>query len=147
MPRHQRTTIERLTLQARIWGWDMSWSFSSASAKDFRLNGSVYSEHTALTLFGSVRYPEAFKYPTLECYLCADPLLHFDKSAPRCIGSMRTVGKRLVVYVPVHNERLESLISAANRLVALEISAEPLRYRKSKVMGIHLTSELEPDWL
>lgn len=66
MASRNRATVERIILQARIWRWDMSWSFS--------------------------------------------------------------------------------MVIAASRLVALEINAEPLRYRKAKVMGIHLSTELEPDW-
>jgi hypothetical protein len=59
---------------------------------------------------------------------------------------MQATGKKLIAYVAVHNDRLNSLVIAASRLVALEINAEPLRYRKAKVMGIHLSTELESDW-
>jgi hypothetical protein len=124
----------------------MSWSFSMATPTDTRPIGHHYSEHTAIKLYGSVRYPEAFKYPDLECYLYVDPLLLSDKSIPRCIGSMQATGKKLIVYVAVHNDRFNSLVIAASRLVALEINAEPLKYRKAKVMGIHLSTELESDW-
>nr|BFD38909.1 hypothetical protein FFPRI1PSEUD_04080 [Pseudomonas sp. FFPRI_1] len=99
-----------------------------------------------IKLYGSVRYPETFKYPTLECYLYVDPLLLSDKSVPLCIGSMQATGSRLIAYVAVHNDRFNSLVTAASRLVALEINAEPLKYRKAKVMGIHLSTELESDW-
>jgi hypothetical protein len=124
----------------------MSWSFSMATRSDTRTIGHHYSEHTVIKLYGSVRYPETFKYPTLECYLYVDPLLLSDKSVPLCIGSMQATGSRLIAYVAVHNERFNSLVTAASRLVALEINAEPLRYRKAKVMGIHLSTELESDW-
>jgi hypothetical protein len=146
MADRRRTTVERIILQARIWGWDMSWSFSMATPTDTRQIGHHYSEHTAIKLYGSVRYPEAFKYPALECYLYVDPLLLSDKSAPRCIGSMQATGKKLIAYIAVHNDRFNSLVIAASRLVALEINAEPLRYRKAKVMGIHLSTEMESDW-
>lgn len=146
MARRSRAAVERIILQARIWGWDMSWSFSMATRTDTRLIGHHYSEHTAIKLYGSVRYPEAFKYPTLECYLYLDPLLLSDKSVPRCIGSMQATGKRLIAHVAVHNDRFNSLVTAASRLVALEINAEPLRYRNAKVMGIHLSTEPESDW-
>jgi len=59
---------------------------------------------------------------------------------------MQASGKRLIAYISVSNDRFNSLIIAASRLVALEINAEPLRYRKAKVMGIHLSTELESDW-
>ena len=59
---------------------------------------------------------------------------------------MQATGKKLIAYVAVHNDRFNSLVIAANRLVALEINAEPMRYRKAKVMGIHLSTELESDW-
>ena len=113
---------------------------------DPRRIGDHYSEHASMKLHGSIRYPEAFKYPTLECCLYIDPLLLDGKVVPRCIGSMQASGKRLVAYVAIHNERFNSLVVAANRLVALEINAEPLRYRKARIMGIHLSTELEPDW-
>lgn len=113
---------------------------------DTRLIGDHYSEHASMKLHGSIRYPEAFKYPTLECCLYVDPLLLDGKAAPSCIGSMQASGKRLVAYVAIHNDRFNSLVVAANRLVALEINAEPLRYRKARIMGIHLSTELEPDW-
>ena len=146
MARRSRTAVERIILQARIWGWDMSWSFSMATRSDTRTIGHHYSEHTVIKLYGSVRYPETFKYPTLECYLYVDPLLLSDKSVPLCIGSMQATGSRLIAYVAVHNERFNSLVTAASRLVALEINAGPLKYRKAKVMGIHLSTELESDW-
>lgn len=146
MARRSRTAVERIILQARIWGWDMSWSFSMATRSDTRTIGHHYSEHTVIKLYGSVRYPETFKYPTLECYLYVDPLLLSDKSVPLCIGSMQATGSRLIAYVAVHNERFNSLVTAASRLVALEINAEPLKYRKAKVMGIHLSTEPESDW-
>jgi hypothetical protein len=63
--------------------------------------GHHYSEHIAIKLYGSVRYPEAFKHPTIECYLHLGPLLLSDKSAPRCIDSMQATGKRLIAYVAV----------------------------------------------
>lgn len=135
MARRSRTAVERIILQARIWGWDMSWSFSMATRSDTRTIGHHYSEHTVIKLYGSVRYPETFKYPTLECYLYVDPLLLSDKSVPLCIGSMQATGSRLIAYVAVHNDRFNSLLTAASRLVALEINAEPLKYRKAKVMG------------
>lgn len=146
MARRSRTAVERIILQARIWGWDMSWSFSMATRSDTRTIGHHYSEHTVIKLYGSVRYPETFKYPTLECYLYVDPLLLSDKSVPLCIGSMQATRSRLIAYVAVHNERFNSLVTAASQLVALEINAEPLKYRKAKVMGIHLSTELEFDW-
>ncbi|ETK21470.1 hypothetical protein H097_00290 [Pseudomonas sp. FH4] len=146
MARSSRTAVERIILQARIWGWDMSWSFSMATRSDTRTIGHHYSEHTVIKLYGSVRYPETFKYPTLECYLYVDPLLLTDESVPLCIGSMQATGSRLIAYVAVHNDRFNSLVTAGSRLVALEINAEPLKYRKAKVMGIHLSTELEPDW-
>lgn len=86
----------------------MSRSFSMATPTDTRPIGRHYSEHTAIKLYGSVRYPEAFKYPTLECYLHVDPLLLSDKSTPRCIGSMQASGKRLIAYISVSNDRFNS---------------------------------------
>ncbi|KOY00961.1 hypothetical protein AM274_17745 [Pseudomonas nunensis] len=51
------------------------------------------------------------------------------------------------IWILMGSEKVNlSLFSSANRLVALEINAEPLRYRKAKVMGIHLSTELESDW-
>lgn len=120
MARRRRAAVERIILQARIWGWDMSWSFSMATRTDTRPIGHHYSEHTAIKLYGSVRYPEAFKYPTLECYLYVDPLLLSDKSVPLCIGSMQAIGWRLTAYIAVHNDRFNSLVTTASRLVALE---------------------------
>lgn len=146
MTRRSRTAVERVILQARIWGWDVSWSFSMATRSDTRTIGHHYSEHTVIKLYGSVRYPKTFKYTTLECCLYVDPLLLSDKSVPLCIGSMQATGSRLIAYVAVHNDRFNSLVTAASRLVALEINAEPLKYRKAKVMGIHLSTELESDW-
>lgn len=146
MAGRSRAAINRITVQARISGWDMSWSFGMATHADPRRIGDHYSEHASMKLHGSIRCPEAFKYPTLECCLYIDPLLLDGKVVPRCIGSMQASGKRLVAYVVIHNERFNSLVVAANRLVALEINAEPLRYRKARIMGIHLSTELEPDW-
>ena len=146
MAGRSHAVIDRITVQARIWQSDMSWSFGMATHADTRLIGDHYSEHASMKLHGSVRYPEALKYPTLECCLYVDPLLLDGKAAPSCIGSMQASGKRLIAYVAIHNERFNSLVVAANHLVALEINAEPLKYRRARIEGIHLSTELEPDW-
>ena len=146
MAGRSHAVIDRITVQARIWQSDMSWSFGMATHADTRLIGDHYSEHASMKLHGSVRYPEALKYPTLECCLYVDPLLLDGKAAPSCIGSMQASGKRLIAYVAIHNERFNSLVVAANHLVALEINAEPLKDRRARIEGIHLSTELEPDW-
>lgn len=137
---------DRIILQARLWRWDLSWSFALTLPRDRRLSGEYYSEHTVLKLTGSIRYPEAFKYPNVVCYLHADRQLRDDKIIPCCIGSMQGSGATLSIYVSVFCECLNTLISVNNRLVALEINAEPFRYRKSRVMGINLSTEVESDW-
>lgn len=146
MSSRTRAKTQRLILQARIWTWDYSWSFSLASPTDLRPATKHYSERAVLKLSGIVRYPEIFKYPNVECYLHADPWLYYDEKVPLCIGSMQADRKKLTIYIAVQNERFDGLVSASNRLVALEINAEPLRYRKARVMAINLSTELEPDW-
>lgn len=42
---------------------------------DVKLIGGHYSEQASMKLRGSIRYPEGFKYPTLECCLYVDLLL------------------------------------------------------------------------
>lgn len=46
MARRNCAAVERIILQARIWGWDMSWSFSRATPTDTRSIGHHYSEHS-----------------------------------------------------------------------------------------------------
>lgn len=77
-------------------------SFGMTTQADAKLIGGHYSEQASMKLRGSIRYPEGFKYPTLECCLYVDLLLLDGKAAPSCIGSMQTSGKRLVAYVAIH---------------------------------------------
>lgn len=65
MAGRSRAAINRITVQAQISGWDMSWSFGMATHADPRRIGDHYSEHASMKLHGSIRYPEVFKYPTL----------------------------------------------------------------------------------
>jgi len=99
-----------------------------------------------LTLKGEVLYPEKFKYPDVECQLYADPRLTHDIDPPKGIGSMTANGARLVAYIAVPRERMDTLVGVADRLLSLELNATPLHYRRALVMTIHLGTEPEPDW-
>jgi hypothetical protein len=61
-------------------------------------------------------------------------------------GSMTPSGRRLVIYIAVSRERIDTLVSAADRLLALELNATPLYYRRALVMSMHLSTEPEPAW-
>lgn len=58
-------------------------------------------------------------------------------------GSMTASGTRLVAYIAVPRERIDALFGAADRLLSLELNATPLRYRRARVMSIHLSTEPE----
>lgn len=99
-----------------------------------------------VTLKGEVLYPESFKYPEVECQLYADPRMTQDIAPPKGIGSMTVNGTRLIAYIAVPRERIDTLVGAADRLLSLELNATPLHYRRALVMSIHLGTEPEPDW-
>lgn len=141
-----RLETQRALYQIKLSGWDLTWSFSLALPNNFRANEGHYHEHMILTLKGKVLYPEDFKYPEVECQLYADPRLAKDLAPPKGIGSMTASGTRLVVYIAMPPERIDTLVSAAGRLVSLELNATPLHYRRALVMSIHLGTEPEPDW-
>lgn len=147
-PRRSRPQLEtqRAIYQIKLSGWDFSWSFSLALPKNLRANEGHYHEHMILTLKGEVLYPEGFKYPEVECQLYADPRLTQYIDPPKGIGSMTASGTRLVAYIAVPRERIDALVSAADRLLSLELNAIPLHYRRALVMSIHLGTEPEPDW-
>lgn len=134
---------QRLFLKIKLWRWDVSWLFGLATPRGIFSNDGRFYEHTALRLRGTVQYPENFKYPEVECDLVADPRLRLDKDPPACIGSMQANGKTLKIYIPVYDSRLDTLISSGDRLMFMEVSAEPLRYRTARVMSINLNSVLE----
>ena len=75
--RRGRPSLEsqRALYQIKLSGWDFAWSFSLALPNSSRANEGHYNEHMILTLKGEVLYPEKFKYPDVECQLCADPRL------------------------------------------------------------------------
>jgi hypothetical protein len=137
---------QRTIYQIKLSGWDLTWSLSLALPDNLRANRGHYDEHMVLTLRGEVLYPESFKYPEVECQFYADPLLMQDIAPPKGIGSMTASGTRLIVYIAVPRERIDALVGAANRLLALELNAIPLHYRRALVMSIHLGTEPEPDW-
>jgi hypothetical protein len=141
-----RLETQRALYQIKLSGWDFTWSFSLALPNNLRANEGHYDERMILTLRGEVLYPESFKYPEAECQLYADPRLAQDKDPPKGIGSMTASGKRLVVYIAVPRERIDTLVGAADRLLSLELNATPLHYRRALVMSIHLGTEPEPDW-
>ncbi|MBH3426026.1 hypothetical protein [Pseudomonas gessardii] len=141
-----RLEMQRALYQVKLCGWDLTWSFSLALPNNSRANEGHYNEHMILTLKGAVLYPEKFKYPDVECQLCADPRLTQDIASPKGIGSMTASGTRLMAYIAVPRERIDVLVAAADRLLSLELSATPLHYRRALVMSIHLGTEPEPDW-
>jgi hypothetical protein len=141
-----RLETQRALYQIKLSGWDFTWSLSLALPNNLRANEGHYHEHMILTLKGEVLYPESFKYPEVECQLYADPRLMQDVDPPKGIGSMTASGKRLVAYVAVPRERIDTLVGAADRLLSLELNATPLHYRRALVMSIHLGTEPEPDW-
>ena len=59
---------------------------------------------------------------------------------------MTANGTRLVAYIAVPRERIDALVSAADRLLSLELNTTPLYYRRGLVMSMHLGTETEPDW-
>jgi hypothetical protein len=140
-----RLKTQRALYQIKLSGWDFTWSFSLAMTNNSNAEGH-YHEHMILTLRGEVLYPESFKYPEVECQLYADPRLTQDIVSPKGIGSMSASGKRLIAYIAVPRERVDALVSAADRLLSLELNATPLHYRRALVMSIHLGTEPEPDW-
>ena len=141
-----RLEMQRALYQIKLSGWDFTWSFSLALPNNSRANEGHYHEHMILTLKGEVLYPESFKYPEVECQLYADPRLTQDIDPPKGIGSMTASGTRLVAYIAVPRERMDTLAGVADRLLSLELNATPLHYRRALVMSIHLGTELEPDW-
>ena len=141
-----RLETQRTIYQIKLSGWKFSWSFSLALPNNFKAGEGHYHEHLILTLKGEVLYPESFKYPEVECQLYADPRLGQDIYSPKGIGSMTANGTRLVAYVAVPRERMDTLVSVANQLLSLELSATPLHYRRALVMSIHLGTEPELDW-
>ncbi len=141
-----RLETQRVIYQIKLSGCDFSWSFSLALPNNSRANEGHYHEHMMLALRGEVLYPESFKYPDVECQLYADPRLTQDIAPPKGIGSMTANGTRLVAYIAVPRERMDTLASVADRLLSLELNATPLYYRRALVMSIHLGTESEPDW-
>ena len=141
-----RLETQRALYQIKLFGWDLTWSFSLALPNHIMANEGHYHEHMILTLRGEVLYPESFKYPEVECQLFADPQLRQEIANPKGIGSMTASGNRLTAYIAMPCESVEALIGAADRLLSLELNATPLRYRRALVMSIHLGTEPEPDW-
>ncbi|VVM89458.1 hypothetical protein [Pseudomonas fluorescens] len=141
-----RLVTQRVLYQVKLSGRDFTWSFSLALPNFSRANEGHYNEHMILTLKGEMLYPEKFKYPDVECQLYADPRLTQDINPPKGIGSMTVSGTRLVAYIAVPRERVDTLAGVADRLLSLELNATPLHYRRALVMSIHLGTEPEPDW-
>ena len=141
-----RLETQRTIYQIKLSGWKFSWSFSLALPNNFKAGEGHYHEHLILTLKGEVLYPESFKYPEVECQLYADPRLIQDIVPPKGIGSMTASGTRLMAYIAVPRERIDTLVGGADRLISLELNATPLHYRRALVMSMHLSTEPEPDW-
>ena len=141
-----RLETQRTIYQIKLSGWELSWSFSLALHNNFKVDEGHYNEHFILTLKGEVLYPESLKYPEVECQLYADPRLNQDKVPPKGIGSMTASGTRLIAYIAVPRERIDTLVGGADRLISLELNATPLHYRRALVMSMHLSTEAEPDW-
>ena len=141
-----RLETQRALYQIKLSGWDLTWSFSLALPNNSRANEGQYNEHMILTLKGEMLYPEKFKYPDVECQLYADHRLTQHMDPPRGIGSMTASGTRLVAYIAMPRDRMNTLVCVADRLISLELNATPLHYRRALIMSIHLGTEPESDW-
>lgn len=144
-PSQRRLKFERTIFQISLLRWDVSWIFSLADNRGSSFNHGNHYESLALKLYGKVIFPENFKYPDVECDLYADWKLNREE-VPSCIGSMMANKHTLEIYIPIPPERLECLIATADRLLALEVNAEPLRYRRARVMSICLDSRFDSDF-
>ena len=74
--------------------------------------------------------------------------MHIDVEMLACAESRAVVSYHDIPMVAdsTLRERMDTLVSVANQLLSLELSATPLHYRRALVMSIHLGTEPELDW-
>ena len=126
--------------QIQISSWDFSWSFYLSKPTDRWQGRSHFKEMATLTLKGRVIDPEEFQYPETLLRLVADPWLDTLVEQPAAIGSLHINDKQLTGYVCIPSDQMPMLVSAANRLLFIELNGTPLRYRKALIRDIHLSS-------
>lgn len=96
-----------------------------------------------LTLKGHVIEPKGFKYPEALLRLVADPWLDTLVEQPAAIGSIHISDKQFTGYVCIPSNQMPMLVSAANRLLYIELNGAPLRYRKALIKELHLSTSPE----
>lgn len=96
-----------------------------------------------LILRGRVIEPEGFKYPEALLRLVADPCLDTLVEQPAAIGSVHINDKKFTGYVCIPSNQMPMLVSAADRLLYIELNGAPLRYRKALIKELHLSTSLE----
>ncbi|EXF94303.1 hypothetical protein HK44_002075 [Pseudomonas fluorescens HK44] len=126
--------------EIQITSWDFSWSFCLARPTDRWQGKSHFKEMATLTLHGHVIEPEVFKYPEALLRLVADPWLDTLVEQPSAIGSLYTNDKQLTGYVCIPSHQMPMLVSAANRLLFIELNGAPLRYRRALIRELHLST-------
>ncbi|MNP31827.1 hypothetical protein D3C76_1249730 [compost metagenome] len=96
-----------------------------------------------LTLKGRVVEPEGFKYPEALLRVVADPWLDTLVEQPAAIGSVHINNNQFTGYVCIPSNQMPMLVSAANRLLYVELNGAPLRYRKALIRELHLSTSPE----
>lgn len=129
--------------EIHITSWDFSWSFYLSDPKDRWQGKSHFKEMATLTLKGRVVEPEGFKYPEALLRVVADPWLDTLVEQPAAIGSVHINNNQFTGYVCIPSNQMPMLVSAANRLLYVELNGAPLRYRKALIRELHLSTSPE----
>lgn len=129
--------------EIHITSWDLSWSFYLSDPRDLWQGKSHFKEMATLILKGRVIEPEGFKYPEALIRLVADPWLDTLVEQSAAIGSAHINDKQFTGYVCIPSNQMPMLVSAADRLLCIELNGAPLRYRKALIKELHLSTSLE----
>lgn len=129
--------------EIQITSWDFSWSFYLSGPTDRWQGKSHFKEVATLTLKGRVIEPEGFKYPEALLRLVADPWLDALVEKPTAIGSVHINDKQFTSYMCFPSNQMPMLVSAANRLLHIELYGTPMRYRRALIKELHLSTSPE----
>ena len=129
--------------EIHITSWDFSWSFYLSDPRDRWQGKNHFKEMATLILRGRVIEPEGFKYPEALIRLVANPWLDTLVEQPEAIGSVHINDKQFTGYVCFPSNQMPMLVSAANRLLYIELNGTPLRYRKALIKELHLSTSPE----
>jgi len=130
----------------RVSDWEYSYGLSPGVG---HFESRAYSEIQTLTFEGDLYRPADTKYSKGKITLSGDVdlLSHDLDDAPTIIGTVNGRDDLLDFYIFIPAERLSELVTIASTgdVKVIAMGGEKLKWRKGRILSLHLSTEFDED--